>query len=145
MAVWFMGTVAFVNQDIILYQWRSIENSFHQLQPDRKEGVWIMIHIRPEAEEALAKYDRVLRLQVRTSGCCEPALAAFWDEKRPDDLSASVGALTLVVDRDSFGITGAITVDIDSQGDPPTLLLATDKPLSEWAGLCGTSIGTGPE
>ena len=99
-----------------------------------------MITIKPEAAAALGIYRGVLRIQVRTSGCCEPTLAAFWDERRPDDLGVQLLMLEVVLDPDTYRITGPITIDLGSPGDPPGLMLATVNPLSEWAGLTETVI-----
>lgn len=103
------------------------------------------VDIKPKAAEALQGYKGVIRLQVRTSGCCEPALIAFWDKQHPGDLYMRLGELLFVVDPESHGITGLITVDIHESGDPPTLLLTTANPLSEWAGLAGTVIRERPD
>lgn len=105
-----------------------------------------MIEVTERAAEELGKYKGVLRIELRTAGCCEPTLVAYWDLPRPGDVQAKVGQLTVSVDPDTLRVGGAVKVDLGLHGDPPTLMLTSANPLSEWAGLSDTMIeGAPPE
>ena len=93
-----------------------------------------------QAYQARIGADSALRIQVRTSGCCEPALAMVFDPARPDDLVQEQDGLTIVMDPTTFQMAGDVTVELAESGDCPSFTLTPTRPLSEWSGFCVTTI-----
>lgn len=81
-----------------------------------------------------------LRVQVRTSGCCDPTLALVFDRARPDDLITEKDGLTFVMDPSTFQMTGEVSIELADDGECPSFTITPAKPLSEWSGFCVTTI-----
>ena len=81
-----------------------------------------------------------MRLEVRTSGCCEPILAASFGEVREGDLVETIDDLQITVEPDTYRITGEICIEPAEEGFPPFVKLIPTQPLSEWSGFIVTSI-----
>jgi Fe-S cluster assembly iron-binding protein IscA len=83
-----------------------------------------------------------VRVMLKTSGCCEPALSLIFDQARPDDLVADKDGLTIVMDPDTHRITGDVSIELADPGACPSFRIIPDRPLSEWSGFSVTSIST---
>ena len=107
-----------------------------------------MIDIDRKAIDAIKEYltansaQTALRVQVRTSGCCEPTLAMIFDQPKPDDLVTEQAGLTLVMDPSTFQMAGDVSIELADDGECPSFTITPAKPLSEWSGFCVTTITT---
>ena len=106
-----------------------------------------MVKVAPDTVEAIKAWSAsndirgALRLQVQTSGCCEPILAASFDEIREDDLVEDIDGLQIAIDPSTYRITGEICIELaEEESSPPLLKLSPNLPLSEWSGFLITPI-----
>ena len=77
----------------------------------------------------------VLRIELRTSGCCDPTLALLFDQVRAGDLISEYEDLVAVMDPSIHEITGDVAVSLSLDGADPGFILDTVKPFTEWSGF----------
>ena len=105
-----------------------------------------MIDIDREAIDAIKAHQAetnsptALRVQVRTSGCCDPTLALIFDQAKPDDLIMEQDGLTFVMDSSTYQMAGDVSIELADDGECPSFTITPAKPLSEWSGFCVTTI-----
>ncbi|MBU2548648.1 MAG: hypothetical protein KKB20_09580 [Proteobacteria bacterium] len=88
-----------------------------------------------KAHAAAENIQRPLRVQLRTSGCCDPALALVFDEPGESDLSVERFGLTFLMDAELHQTVGEVTITRVREGDRDGFILASSRPLSEWDGF----------
>ncbi len=81
-----------------------------------------------------------VRIDMRFNGCCDASLGLCADAVNEDDLSEELDGLTFVVDRETFRLTGEITISYVSKEGGDGYVITSNKPVSEWEGFSMTDI-----
>ena len=81
-----------------------------------------------------------LRIDLRSSGCCDPSLSLSIDNIRESDLIQEVEGLTLIMSPEIYQLAGKVTISYGDETGEKGFLLTPDKPISEWDGLIVSSI-----
>jgi Fe-S cluster assembly iron-binding protein IscA len=81
-----------------------------------------------------------VRIEIRSSGCCDPALGLVVDTIRESDLVEEADGVTFVVSPETHHLVGEVTI---SQADG-ALVLTPSRPLSEWDGFAPCRIRVHP-
>jgi len=81
-----------------------------------------------------------VRIDLRFNGCCDASLGLCTDAVNDDDLTEEFDGLTFIVDRETFRLTGEITISYVSREGGDGYVITSDKAVSEWEGFSMTDI-----
>ncbi len=105
-----------------------------------------MVRLEPGAAHAIRSFlaekgfNRPIRIDLQSSGCCDPSLGLSVDTIRESDLIQELDDLTFVISPEIYRLVGEITIayvdDIGRKG----FVLTSIKPVSEWDGIGASSI-----
>jgi len=83
---------------------------------------------------------RCVRVEVRSTGCCDPSLGLVLDKPREADLVEIADDLTLVMSPEVYAIVGEVAVSYADDFEKRGFILTSEKPLSEWQGFAACEI-----
>jgi len=104
-----------------------------------------MIKLEASASQAISSFlaeKRIqgpLRIDLRSSGCCDPSLSLSVNNIRESDLIQEVEGLTFIMTPEIHQLVGEVTISYVDEIGKKGFLLTSEKPISEWDGL-GVSI-----
>ncbi len=106
-----------------------------------------MIYLKPGAAGAIKSFlaqhgieDHVLRIDIRSTGCCDPSLALVADKIGQSDLVQKIEGITLVIRDEIYRQVGTVTISHTNEPGNRGFVLTAEKPLSEWEGFGVTNI-----
>jgi len=77
-----------------------------------------------------------VRIEIQSSGCCDPSLSLIVDTIRESDLVEEVDGVTFVVSPETRELVGEVTISSTDDG----FVLTSSRPLSEWDGFAPCKI-----
>ena len=81
-----------------------------------------------------------LRIEIQSSGCCDPSLSLIVDTIRESDLVEEVDGVTFVVSPETRELVGEVTISCADDG----FVLTSSRPLSEWDGFAPCKLRVRP-
>jgi Fe-S cluster assembly iron-binding protein IscA len=109
------------------------------------------VRLKPGAAEAIRSFltdeglKRVIRIDLESSGCCDPTLGLGVGVVRDSDLVYEADGLTFVISPEVHRLVGDVTISYVDEAARHGFVLVSEKPVSEWAGVGVCSIKTGAE
>jgi Fe-S cluster assembly iron-binding protein IscA len=79
--------------------------------------------------------NRPLRISLNFSGCCDASLCLCVDDARDNDMVFEIEGLTLVVNPETYELTGQIAVSYVNAPGREGFIIRSSKPVSEWEGF----------
>ena len=76
-----------------------------------------------------------IRIEVRSSGCCDPSLVLTVDEVRSSDLAEEVDGVTFVMSPETQELVGEVRIACADDAGRRGFVLTSSRPLSEWDGF----------
>jgi Fe-S cluster assembly iron-binding protein IscA len=95
----------------------------------------------PEAIQSIKAFQKEqgafdpIRIDIQSTGCCDPSLGLFLDRLRPADLVEEADGIQVVISPDIFQTVGEVVVDWVEERDKKGFVITSSKPLSEWEGF----------
>jgi len=89
--------------------------------------------------------DGPIRLELQSSGCCDPSLGLCVDRVRQDDLLHETDGLTFVISPATHERVGQISISFKDDILNRVYVVTSEKPLNEWAGFGVSQIRISPE
>jgi Fe-S cluster assembly iron-binding protein IscA len=83
-----------------------------------------------------------IRIELKSSGCCDPSLVLTVDTVRVSDLVEELDGVTFVVSPETHELVGEVKIACADDAGRRGFVLTSSKPLSEWEGFAVQSIGT---
>jgi len=80
-----------------------------------------------------------LRIDLRSSGCCDPSLILSVSDVHDSDLIQEAEGLTFVMSPEIYQLVGEVTISYADEIGRKGFLLTPEKPISEWDGF-GVSV-----
>jgi Fe-S cluster assembly iron-binding protein IscA len=84
--------------------------------------------------------NRCVRVEIRSTGCCDPSLGLVLDKQREDDLVQIAQDLTFVMSPDVYALVGEVAVSYADNTERKGFVIRSEKPLSEWQGFAACGI-----
>lgn len=81
-----------------------------------------------------------LRIDIRSSGCCDGQLSMAAEKPQADDLTTTINGLTVAIPPEIHKLVGDISITYKDDGFEKGFFLDSEKPLNEWAGFSPCSI-----
>ncbi len=100
-----------------------------------------IIVLEPDADQAIRLFFREqgfqkpLRIDLQSSGCCDPSLGLRVDAIREFDLVQELNGLTFVISPETFHLVGNIRISYEDSADKKGFMILSEKPVSEWDGF----------
>jgi iron-sulfur cluster assembly protein len=94
------------------------------------------IKLTPEAARSIKAFQKEqgvfdpIRIDLQSTGCCDPSLGLFLDRQRPADLIEESDGLQFVISPDIHK-----TIGWADERDKKGFVITSSKPLSEWEGF----------
>jgi Fe-S cluster assembly iron-binding protein IscA len=104
-----------------------------------------MIKLEANASRAIKSFlaekgcQRPLRIQLQSSGCCDPSLCLSADQVGESDLVQEVDELTFVINPETYQLLGEVTISYRDEPGRKGFVLTSLNPVSEWEGF-GVSL-----
>jgi Fe-S cluster assembly iron-binding protein IscA len=76
-----------------------------------------------------------IRIDLESSGCCDPLLTLSIDHIREDDLVTEIDGLVFVIDPQIYRLVGDVTISYVDDHGSKGFVVTSRKPVSEWGGL----------
>jgi Fe-S cluster assembly iron-binding protein IscA len=103
-----------------------------------------MIKLTSDAGQAIRsflaenKLKPSIRIDLRSSGCCDASLALSADTIREDDLVEELDGITFLIDTEIDRLVGDITISYVDDLGIKGFALTSSRPVSEWSnfGVC---------
>jgi len=111
-----------------------------------REDAILMVKVEATASQAIRSFlaengfQRPLRIDLQSSGCCDPSLYLSVDDIREADLTQEVDGLTLVISPETHELVGEVTIAFSDEIGRKGFVLTSRKPVSEWDGFAGSTI-----
>ncbi|MEW6261834.1 MAG: hypothetical protein AB1641_02045 [Thermodesulfobacteriota bacterium] len=105
-----------------------------------------MIRLEPLAGERIKRFMAArglsgpVRVQLRSAGCCDPALSLVFDDVRPGDLTQEIGGLMFIMEPDVYRLTGEVGLNLADDPTGAGFVLTPANPLTEWDGFAVTKL-----
>jgi len=84
---------------------------------------------------------RPIRIDLQSSGCCDPSLRLQVDTIRESDLIQETDGLVFIIRPEIHRLAGDVTIDYVDESQRTGFVLTSSKPVSEWDGFSVSSIG----
>ena len=81
-----------------------------------------------------------IRIEIQSSGCCDPSLGLIVDTVRESDLVEELDGLTFVISPETHQLVGEVRISCADDAGREGFVLTSSKPLSEWDGFATRSI-----
>jgi Fe-S cluster assembly iron-binding protein IscA len=100
-----------------------------------------LVTLEPGASQALRSalaengVEGPIRIEVRSSGCCDPLLTLAVDKVRDCDLVEELNGVTFVMSPETQELVGEVTISHADDGKRRGFVLTSSRPLSEWDGF----------
>ena len=113
---------------------------------DQEEKAVPMVKLEPKAGQAIKtffaekEFQRPLRIQLQSSGCCDPSLCLSVDNIQKPDLIQEVEGLTFIMSPEIHELVGEVTIAFTDEIGRKGFVLTSSKPVSEWEGWGVSSI-----
>ena len=107
-----------------------------------------LVTLEPGASQALRSalaekgVQGPIRIEIRSSGCCDPSLVLAVDNVRDSDLVEELDGITFVMEPETQELVGEVTISYADEVGKRGFVLTSSKPLSEWDGFAVQSIRT---
>jgi Fe-S cluster assembly iron-binding protein IscA len=105
-----------------------------------------LVTLEPAASEALRSalaekgVEGPIRVEVQSSGCCDPSLVLAADTVRGSDLVEEVDGVTFVVSPETHELVGEVKIACAEDAGRRGFVVTSSKPLSEWEGFTVQTI-----
>lgn len=107
-----------------------------------------MVKLEPGAGQAIRSFlaekgcKRPIRIDLQSSGCCDPSLGLSVDTIRESDLTRELDGLTFVISSEIHQLVGEVTISYVDDIEKKGFVLTSIKPVSEWDGFatCGIKV-----
>jgi len=105
-----------------------------------------LVTLEPGASHALRSalaekgVEGPIRIEVRSSGCCDPSLVLTVDKVRDSDLIEELDGVTFVMSPETQELVGEVRIACADDAGRRGFVLTSSKPLSEWEGFAVQSI-----
>jgi Fe-S cluster assembly iron-binding protein IscA len=107
-----------------------------------------MVKLESGASQAIKTFlnengaQRPIRIDLESSGCCDPTLTLSVDHLRQEDLVADVDGLVFLINPDIYRLVGDVTISYVDENDSKGFVVTSRKPVSEWGGfgLCNIRV-----
>lgn len=76
-----------------------------------------------------------VRVEIRSTGCCDPSLGLRADDAEAGDLTENIRGLRIVIHPDVYALVGDITISHVDEPARKGFILTSARPLSEWSGF----------
>jgi Fe-S cluster assembly iron-binding protein IscA len=99
------------------------------------------VKLTPEAKRSIETFLKEkgvqdpIRIDIQSTGCCDPSLGLFLDRLRPADLVEKSDGLQFVISPDILKTVGEVTIAWVDERDKKGFVITSSKPLSEWEGF----------
>jgi Fe-S cluster assembly iron-binding protein IscA len=79
-----------------------------------------------------------IRIDLESSGCCDPTLTLSVDHLHEDDFVADIDGLVFLINPDIYRLVGDVTISYVDDNGRKGFVVTSHKPVSEWGafGLC---------
>ncbi|MGD0278316.1 MAG: hypothetical protein ABSC11_03310 [Smithella sp.] len=100
-----------------------------------------VVTLGPGAAQAIKTWmfenhvQNAVRIEIRSSGCCDVSLGLRIDSARESELLVIVEGITFVIDRELHDLTGQITISCSGESHETGFIITSSIPLNEWAGF----------
>jgi Fe-S cluster assembly iron-binding protein IscA len=100
-----------------------------------------MITLGPGAGEAIKSFlaekrsEGPLRIELQSSGCCDPTLGLGLDDVRESDLVQKTDGLTFVMSPETGQLAGEVTISYVDEAGRKGFVITSSNPVSEWGGF----------
>jgi len=107
----------------------------------KRKPVNPIITIAPDAANAIKCFlsekglQQPLRIDLRFSGCCDPALALCIDHIGKSDLTQVIDGLVFVISQETYHLIGEVDISYVNEIDRKGFIMTSRKPVSEWEGF----------
>jgi Fe-S cluster assembly iron-binding protein IscA len=81
-----------------------------------------------------------VRIEVRSTGCCDASLGIAADKAEKDDLIEEIDDLTIAISPATRQLVGDVSITYVDDSASRGFVLVSDRPLHEWAGFGVSSI-----
>ena len=81
-----------------------------------------------------------IRIEIQSSGCCDPSLGLIVDTVRESDLVEETDGLTFVISPETHELAGEVRISCTDEAGRDRFVLTSSKPIGEWDGLITCSI-----
>jgi Fe-S cluster assembly iron-binding protein IscA len=104
-----------------------------------------MVKLEASASQAIRSFlaekgiQGPLRIDLRSSGCCDPSLILSVNNVRESDLIQEAEGLTFIMSPEIYQLVGEVTISYADEIGRKGFVLTSEKPISEWDGF-GVSI-----
>ena len=110
-----------------------------------------LIQLTPAAIQQIRTFlaehggDAPLRIDLQSTGCCDPSLGICVDRMRENDLMHETDGLRLLISPEAHRTVGDVCIDFKDDGGESGYVLTSSRPLSEWEGfgLCQIRVASG--
>jgi Fe-S cluster assembly iron-binding protein IscA len=105
-----------------------------------------MIKLDPSACETIKKelsekgLPLSVRIEIRSSDCCDPSLGLALDKQREADLVEMVDCLTVVMSPEVYALVGEVAVSYVDDSERKGFIITSEKALHEWQGFAACEI-----
>lgn len=83
-----------------------------------------------------------LRIEIRSTGCCDASLCLIANTAEEADLIESVEDLTIRISPDTYKLAGNVSISYVDDAQKKGFILTSSKPLNEWEGFAACNIKT---
>ena len=109
------------------------------------------IKLEPQATEKIKTFikdngvNAPLRIDLQSTGCCDPSLGICVDRAREDDMICERDGLKFLISSSVHQTVGDVTIGYSADAVSKGYVLTSSRPLSEWEGfgLCDIKIEPG--
>ncbi len=81
-----------------------------------------------------------VRIEIRSTGCCDASLAIAAGDAEPDDIMEEMDGLQVRVAPSIHELVGNISVSYITDSDQQGFMISSEKPLNEWVGFATSCI-----
>ena len=105
-----------------------------------------MVRVEPGAVQAIKVFlaqtgaEGPLRVDLLSTGCCDPSLGLRLDRVEGSDITEDVEGITFVVSPEVQRLFGEITISYIDEKDRQGFLITSERPVSEWVGFGVSAI-----
>ncbi|MGA2781314.1 MAG: hypothetical protein ABSF13_05260 [Smithella sp.] len=83
-----------------------------------------------------------VRIEIRSSGCCDASLSLVSNTAEESDLIESVEDLTIRMSPSTYELVGTVSISYVDDAQQKGFVLTSSKPLNEWEGFAACNIKT---
>ena len=83
-----------------------------------------------------------LRIEIRSTGCCDASLSLISNTAEESDLIESMEDLTIRMSPSTYELVGTVSISYVDDAQKKGFVLTSSKPLNEWEGFAACNIKT---